>query len=178
MAEIKTDFTAIAVSGESCTGKSTLSRTLAAKLSWTHFDIGAEFRRLSHLYQLEIEHFGSIPEIPLRLIDEQISKRILTETKTIWDGRLACYLSKDFANVLRIYCTAPIGIRHERLSTREKISLSDAKTRIENRDIEERDVFQRLYSLSNPYNPDWIHLKIESIESVELLTERILRILN
>jgi cytidylate kinase len=141
VAKIVPRFCAIAVSGQSSSGKSTLCRILAAKLSWKHVDIGAEFRRLASLHQLEIEQFGSVPDKQLIEIDKQITERIHVEPYTVWDGRLACYLSKDVTTVFKVFCTAPIDTRSQRLSVREKISLKEADTRIEKRDAEEKKYF-------------------------------------
>ncbi|MGD0995466.1 MAG: cytidylate kinase family protein [Candidatus Bathyarchaeia archaeon] len=175
MAKKLTYFSSVAVSGQSCSGKSTLCNLLANQLCWTHVDIGAEFRKLVINNRLEIEQFGHIPEDQLHKIDEQIAGRILTEPYRVWDGRLACYLSQQLKSVLRVYCTAPIEIRSQRLAKREKMSIQTAWAKIEKRDAEEQEVFERMYALSDPYNPKWIDLRVETLGSPEAL---ILPILN
>lgn len=169
-----TQYYAIAVSGQSCSGKSTICKLLGEKLAWKHVDIGSEFRKLAANNHLEIENFGSIPDNHLREIDLQISQRICTEHCVVWDGRLACYLSRKIQGVFKVYCGAPIEVRSQRLASREGISVEIAKAKIERRDLEEKEVFERLYSLSDPFNAEWTDLKISTLKSPEFLVEEVL----
>jgi predicted cytidylate kinase len=169
-----TRFSSIAVSGQACSGKSTICHRLSDKLGWQHVNIGEEFRRLAARNHLAIEEFGSVPEKELRRIDTEIIHRIRKEPNIIWDGRLACYLSRGIENVFKVYCLLPIETRSERLANREKIAFKDAESRIMKRDVEEKEVFKRLYALSDPYSPEWVNLKVETLEPLEILVEQIL----
>ena len=167
-------FTSIAVSGQACSGKSTLCKLLSNKLEWCYVEIGGEIRKLAIEHHLAIEHFGSIPDPQLRQVDEHIEQRISIETNTIWDGRLACYLARKATRIFKIYCIAPIELRSLRLSVREKISLENARAIIEKRDSEEEEVFRRLYALHSPYNEKWVNLKVDTSNPPDALLNSIL----
>jgi cytidylate kinase len=128
-------YRSIAVSGQACSGKSTICKLLGEKTGWTHVDVGSEFRKLAVNCHLEIEQFGSIPETSLREVDQEIAQRIAKEFNKIWDGRLVCYLSQPVDSVFKVYCTAPMEVRTKRLSQRERISIADASGKIKKRDI-------------------------------------------
>jgi predicted cytidylate kinase len=168
-------FSSIAVSGQACSGKSTICSLLAQSLFWKHVNIGAEFRKLANIAGLEIEKFGSVPENQLRKVDQEITQRIRKEPQVIWDGRLACYLSRDINTVFKVYCTLPVEMRIKRLANREKITLSEARGKISDRDSEEKNVFERLYGLSNQFDPQWVNLQIDTSSSPDELIKQALK---
>jgi len=171
-------LTSLAVSGQCCSGKSTLCRILSKKLDWEHVDIGNEIRKLAELHGLDITCFGSIPDVLLRQIDKQIEDRIRTETKVIWDGRLACYLARDNVKAFKIYCIASLDVRAKRSARRDRTTFREAKTIVLRRDAEEARVFDRLYGLSNSFNPKWINLRVDtSSSSPEVLSNKIMNML-
>jgi cytidylate kinase len=138
-----------------------------------------EFRRLSAIEDLKIEDFGSIPDASLRKVDEQIRQRIQNEVNKIWDGRLTCYLAHDNTRIFKIFCIATFGIRVERCANRDNISLEEANRKVEAHDIEESNVFKRLYGFSNPYNERWVDLQLDtSYASPEILVDKVKQILS
>ena len=169
------NITSFAISGQCSSGKSTLSKFLARELGWNYVNVGNEFKRLAEEHRLSIENFGSIPKKVLRAIDSQNEKRIKNECNIIWDGRLTCYLARSFRNVFKVYCKASLEIRAQRTATRDYISFSEAKKRILARDQEEKEVFRRLYGISELQNMKWINLIIDtSFDSPETLVLKVL----
>jgi cytidylate kinase len=162
MIEASSVFSSLAVSGQCCSGKSTLCKTLSKKLNWAHINVGNEYRKIAKLKSIEIENFGSIPNTLLRKIDDQIHQRIQTEEHKIWDGRLACYLARDNMKVFKVYCVADLDVCAERSVNRDKTPFEQAKRKVLTRDIEEADVFKRLYGISNPYNIKWVNLRLDT----------------
>lgn len=178
MNKIRADFSSLAVSGQCCSGKSTLCRVLSKKLNWTHVDVGNEFRKIAKTKGIGIEKFGSIPEKLLRQVDDQIRQRIQTEVNTIWDGRLTCYLAHENMRIFKIYCVADLDVRAERCASRDKMPFEEAKRKVLTRDIEEADVFKRLYGFSNPYNTEWVNLRLDtSYKSSKELASIVIRAL-
>lgn len=159
------NFHSIAVSGKCSSGKSTLCRILSHQLNWKHVDVGKEFRKISELRGLRIEQFGSIPDLLLRQIDDQIQRRIKTEVNVVWDGRLTCYLAHNLSKILKVCCVADLDVRAERFATREEISFEEATSRVLSRDTEEADVFKGLYDISDPYSRKWIDLRLDTSHS-------------
>ena len=155
-------YVSLALSGSNSTGKTTLCEVLSNKLGWNHVTVGQEFRRLANEYNLKIEDFGSIPDKILRQVDVIMRERMTNEQKTIWDGRLSCFLARDHKEIYKVLCTASLEVRAHRSSERENISLTEAKQLILNREIEERQVFNRLYGLDNPFDEIWIDLIVDT----------------
>ena len=168
-------FHSLAVSGECSSGKSTLCRILSQRLNWKHVDVGNEFRKISELRGLKIEKFGSIPDPLLLEIDDRIQHDIKTEVNVVWDGRLTCYLARHIPKIFKVYCVAELDVRAERSASRNKISFEEARRNVLVRDTEEAGVFKRLYGISNPYNPEWVSLWLDtSAKSPEELADIVL----
>lgn len=179
MIQTNGDFSSLAISGQCCSGKSTLCRILSKKLNWSHVNIGNEYRKIAKSEGLEIEKFGSIPDILLRQIDDQIHQRIQTEANMIWDGRLACYLARDNVKTFKVYCAAGLDVRAERSASRDKISFEEARRKVLARDTEEANVFKRLYNILNPGSKKWVNLRLDtSYNSPEELADTVLRALS
>lgn len=173
------NFCSLAISGQCCSGKSTLCKVLSQKLNWTHVDVGNEFRTIAKSKGLEIERFGSVSDKLLCQIDDQMRQRIQTEEKTIWDGRLTCYLAHSNRKVFKVYCVADLDIRADRCANRDKMTFEKAKRKVLVRDNEEANVFRRLYGFSNPFNIEWVNLKLNaSSKSSEELASIVIKALN
>lgn len=179
MNRISCNFSSLAVSGQCCSGKSTLCKTLSKKLNWAHVDVGSEFRKIAQTKGIVIERFGSITDELLRQVDDQIRQRIQTEVNMIWDGRLTCYLAHSNNRIFKLYCIADLDVRAERCACRDKIPFEEAERKVLARDKEEADVFRRLYGFSNPYNPEWVNLQLNtSSKSSEGLASIVMKALH
>lgn len=74
------------------------------------------------------------------------------------------------------YCTANLEICAQRTATRDYIFFSEAKQRILARDQEEKEVFLKLYDISELQNMKWINLILDtSFDSPENLALKILK---
>lgn len=176
MSAARKGIMAIAISGQCCSGKSTLCRILAQKLNWVHVDVGKEFRAAASLKGLSIEKFGSLSDEALRRIDVETSQRIFNEPHEIWDGRLTCFLARADARIFKVYCMANANTRAKRCAERDSCTYSAAKIRVRHRDIEEANVFRRLYGFFNPYDSQWVDLLLDtSSKSADELSEILLR---
>lgn len=156
------NYDSIAISGLCCTGKSTLCQLLSDYLNYEHVDIGQEFKKMAKESGLGIEHFGSLPDAMLRSIDIKIMNRMLSDSSIIWDSRLSCYLAKNYSNIFKIFVYADFETRINRYILRNDISRADAKCIILKREKEEKSVFNRLYSIDDPYHSDWIDFSLDT----------------
>jgi len=173
---MRSNLLSIAVSGQCSTGKSTLCKVLSKRLNWKYVDIGGEFKNVARRHGLRIEDFGAIPEDKLRKIDKQMQRRMKTETNTVWDSRLSCYLARKNRGVFKVYCRAGFEIRVERTANRDSISMDEAAQKVLARDREEIAVFTRLYGILDPCNEKWIDLIIDtSNNSPEELADRVIK---
>jgi cytidylate kinase len=56
----------------------------------------------------------------------------------------------------------------------KKIPFEDARKKLAKRDVEEKEVFKKLYALSDSYNPKWVDLKVNTLDPAETLVKQIL----
>lgn len=157
-------ISAIAISGANGTGKTTLCSVLSDRLRWKHVNIGQEFRRITEGFKLDIKDFGSVPDDVLQKVDLIMEEKMDEEEHVIYDGRLSCYLARNRPNIFKILCKANLDVRVERTSTRDNITIEEAKKRIQAREVEEREVFKRLYNLENPFDLQCIDLVVDASE--------------
>ena len=117
---------AIAVTGESCTRKTTIARLLAShfKCSVRHCGEIAKCRA----NELGV-HVADLPEDEHRVIDDE-TKRIIEETERliIVEGRYLLEILKSVKDVVRIELQCSDRERHRRKSSRE--SSIDPRSRI------------------------------------------------
>jgi len=142
-------ISSIAISGQACSGKTTLANMLAANLGWNHVNVGQAFRDLAKASGILIENFGSLDDVSLRKVDQEVQVRMKRTSRHVWEGRLTAWLARPLPDVMSIYCLAEDATRATRCAKRQGISLDEAKGLIFKRDEEERVVFKRLYNISD-----------------------------
>ena len=173
------EISSIAISGQACSGKTTLATLLAKDMRWNHVNVGQIFRDLVRDSGLLVEDFGSLDDASLRQVDEEMQLRMKTTFHCVWEGRLTAWLAKSLPHVMTIYCYADDTTRANRCAKRESLSLEDALGQISKRDEEERLVFKRLYDISSVQKEASFDLTIDtSSNSPHGLLEQVKRHLN
>src|SRR6266571_7436107 len=136
----------IAVSGPHGTGKSTYAARLAKDLRIRHVSAGILFRKIAREKNHSLEEFGK-RALEDSSIDNIVDKRTIREAEkgnVVIDGQLAGWVLKDKAD-LRIYLTAPEGVRLERIARRDKIDIQQAQVQTEKRESVQRERYFRHY---------------------------------
>lgn len=139
----------VTVSGLHGTGKSTYAAHLAKSLRLRHVSAGLLFRRIAREKHITLEDFGKAalhdPSID-HLIDEQTLKEA-EEGEVVIDGQLAGWVLKEKSD-LRIYLTAPEGVRLARIAKRDGLGLDEAKRQTAQRERVQFERYRRHYGLN------------------------------
>lgn len=117
---------AIAVTGESCTGKTTIARLLASHFNCSVRHCGEIVKCRAN--ELDV-HFADLPEDEHRVIDDE-TKRIVEETERliVVEGRYLLEILKSVKDVVQIELHCFDRERHRRKSSRE--SSIDPRSRV------------------------------------------------
>ena len=136
----------ITIGGSICSGKTTLARELAKKFNLRHISAGSIMREMAKKRGMSLLEFSryaeSNPEVDLEIDRRQ---KELATGNCVVDGRLSAhFLDSD----LKIWLDAPLNVRVERLSERDKKSEEDAKRSIIEREDSERKRYMEIYGIN------------------------------
>ena len=141
------------VSGPHGSGKCTYAAKLAGSLGLRHVSAGMLFRKLAEERKLSLEKFQEMAAADPS-IDRSVDERTMVEAERgdlVVDGQLAGWVLKEISD-LRIFLTAPVVVRLERIAARDGISLEEARRQnvVENVDFHRalRPGFQPMSSSS------------------------------
>jgi len=136
----------ITIGGSVCSGKTTLAKKLAEKFKLKHISAGLIMREMAKKRGISLQEFSkyaeSNPEIDLEIDKKQ---REFASGNCVVDGRLSAhFLDSD----LKVWLDAPLDIRAERLSERDKKPGGDAKKSIIEREDSERKRYMEIYGIN------------------------------
>lgn len=123
----------ITISGQICTGKSTLRNLLTKKLGWPTFSTGELFRQYTKDHNLSLDQAEEQNNQLAKKIDGQVRELLKTKKHLIVDSWLAGITAKEIPGVLKILLVCKDDIRYKRFGKREKLSYQEAKSRVDER---------------------------------------------
>jgi CMP/dCMP kinase len=137
----------VTVGGQAASGKSTLAKNLAARLSFKHISAGQLMREMAQEREMSLVDFSAYaeahPEVD-KLIDER--QKGLAKGDCIVDGRLSrFFLNPD----LSVWLVAPSDVRASRAIGRGERyeNLKEAEEAIAARDLSERKRYVDYYDI-------------------------------
>jgi len=141
-------MTAITISGNPGSGKTTVAKLLEEKLNIKYIYSGMIFRELAEEYGMSLEEFGKYCEehdnIDFELDNRQV--KIMKKGDVILEGRLAGWLAnKNNISAFKISIVADIDVRTQRVVNREKGSISKRKEEILERERSENTRYKKYY---------------------------------
>ncbi len=98
-------------------------------------------------------------------IDEKVDKKLLEiieDDNVVMDSWTMPWLSKKG---IKILLTADFDVRAERLASRDKLELDEAKKRIQDKEEKSRKIYQDLYGFDVFKELDVFHCKIDTTDS-------------
>ncbi|MBI2022396.1 cytidylate kinase family protein [Candidatus Daviesbacteria bacterium] len=158
-------FRSIAISGDIGTGKTTLAKKLAEKLGWNHVNAGDYFRKWHEENNVPLNETEKIPEEKDKELDYEFQNQMRTEENTVFESRLAGWLAKDMADVLKVLCVADFKTAAKRASERDQVSLEEGteNARIRSRALKEK--FKKLYKVDDYLDPKYFDLVVDTVKN-------------
>jgi cytidylate kinase len=141
----------ITISGLPGSGTTTVSKKLAKILKVRHVDAGKIFRKLADDYNMDLADFGSYasehPEIDTELDHKQWE--IAKEGEVIIEGRLAgWFLHNQNVPAFKVWLDAPLEVRVNRVTKREKKPAEIIMKEILDREKSERERYKKIYNFN------------------------------
>jgi predicted cytidylate kinase len=157
-------YNKITLSGQICTGKTTLYQALGKVLGWQTFSTGQFFRQYAAKHHLDIEAAQEQNEQITKKIDYQVRDLLKTKKNIIVEGWLAGIMASNTPGVLRVLLTCQTYKRVQRFSQREKISIKEAKKRVRERDSNWLAEIKKIYGRTDIFDPKHYDLVIDTTD--------------
>ena len=139
----------ITISGPPGSGKTTLGRLISQKTGMELVYAGQVFRDMAKEKGMSIEEFGRLAENDDKIdreLDERMVKIALDRDNIIIDGRLTGYMThKHGIDAFRVYVTAELPIRVERIAGREEKDIETVEREVLERERSEYERYMKYY---------------------------------
>ena len=152
----------ITISGKICTGKSTLLIGLQKELNWPIFMTGQLFRDYIKKNGLNLDQVEEQNETLTKKIDYHVRDMIYAPGNLIVDGWMSGLMAKGVKDILRILLVCKDDIRYKRFADREKISVVEAKKRVEQRQSNWLSKLKKIYKRNDFVDPKNYDLVIDT----------------
>jgi len=139
----------ITVSGPAGSGKSTLAQSLADALDYDHVSGGDIFRTLAderELTPLELNRAAEEDDQIDRDLDRRLRDIASDREDLVLESRLAGWMAGDYADI-KLWLTAPISVRADRIAQRENKPFEQARTETEERSRSEAKRYEEYYDI-------------------------------
>jgi len=139
----------ITISGPAGSGKSTVASALATRLGYDHISGGDIFRTLADergLTPLELNKLAETDDEIDRDLDRRLRDIAKSRDGIVLESRLAGWMAGDYAD-FRIWLSAPLSIRAERIADREEKSVDLARAETEARADSESLRYNEYYGI-------------------------------
>ena len=138
----------VTVSGLPGSGTTTLAEALSSRFDLEHVSSGDVFRAMADERGVSLAEFGRIaeedPEID-REIDERQREIARDRDDLVMEGRLSGWMVED--PDLRVWLSAPVEVRAERVADREEQTVEEARAEIEDRENSEAKRYREIHGI-------------------------------
>ncbi|MFP4175204.1 MAG: (d)CMP kinase [Halobacteriales archaeon] len=138
----------VTVSGPPGSGTTTLAEALSSRFDLEHVSSGDVFRAMARERGVSLAEFGRIaekdPEID-REIDERQREIARERDDLVLEGRLSGWMVEDAD--LRVWLSAPVDVRAERVADREEQTVEEARDEIEEREESEAKRYDEIHGI-------------------------------
>lgn len=171
-------YNKVTISGQVCTGKTTLFWNLSRKLLWPTFSVSLFFRDYAKLHHTSLQKAEEQTDAFTKEIDFGVKKLLQTRTEIIVEGWMAGLMAESIPNTLRILLTCDEKTQIKRYADREGISSEKAKKEIEERESNLFASLEKIHHRSDFLDTKKYDLVINtSIHSSEETLQEVLNVL-
>lgn len=155
-------YSKITISGKICTGKTTLLKSLQKELGWPIFMTGKLFREYVEKNQLNLDQVEEQNTELTKKIDYQVRDMINKPGNLIVDGWMSGIMANKLPDVLKVLLVCNDDIRYLRFAEREKISIGEAKKRVDERQSNWLNKLEKIYNRNDFVDPKNYDLIIDT----------------
>ena len=152
----------VTISGQICTGKTTLYQALGKRLDWPTFSTGQFFRDYAAKHQFDLEAAEEQSAKITKKIDYQVRDLLRTKKYIIVEGWLAGLMAANTPGVLRVLLTCQDTKRGKRFAKRENVKVNEAVKRVQERDSSWLAEIKKIYGRDDVFNPAYYDLVIDT----------------
>ncbi len=152
----------ITISGNICTGKTTLFWDLQQHLIWPVFSTSHFFRDYSRTNRMILETADEQNKKLTTKVDNRVGEMLKMPGNLIVEGWMAGIMADKLPRVLRILLTCNDDIRVKRFSFRERVTLKVAKERILEREKNLFDKLGHIYKRNDFLDPKNYNLLVDT----------------
>ncbi|MBI4130278.1 AAA family ATPase [Candidatus Roizmanbacteria bacterium] len=139
------NYTKITISGLICTGKTSLFWGLQRKLIWPTFSASQFFRDYARTHNALLEKAEEQSQKLTREVDNRMQNMLKQRGNLIIEGWMAGIMANQQNDVLRVLLQCDDEVRYARFANREKVTLVQAKERVQEREKNLFVVLQQIY---------------------------------
>jgi cytidylate kinase len=136
----------ITIGGSIGSGKTTLAAEISRRFDMAHVSVGQVMRQMAKERGMDILEFSKYAEANPS-VDKEIDRKqksMCSNGNSVVDGRLSAYMLD--AN-LRLWLDAPLEVRAQRVSKRDKTTETRAKKDIIKREESEKKRYKDIYKI-------------------------------
>lgn len=139
----------LTISGPPGSGKSTVAAAVASAFDLEHVSGGDIFRSLAADRGYSLAEFNALAEED-ESIDRDLDRRLRETARdrddVVLESRLSGWMAGEYAD-LRVWLDAPIGVRAERIASREESSVAEAREETREREASETSRYREYYAI-------------------------------
>ncbi len=152
----------ITISGQICTGKTTLFWDLYRKLHWPTFSASLFFRDFAKLHKASLEKAEEQGDKVTKEIDLGMRALLQKRSEIIIEGWMAGLMAKDIPGVLKVLLVCEKNEQIKRFAHRESITKEIARQRIQDRENNLFMTLAKIYKRNDFVNPKNYDLIIDT----------------
>lgn len=123
-------YTKITISGNVCTGKTTLFWNLHKKLAWPIFSSSQFFRDYAKKNNVSLDAADEQNKKLTNFVDFKMRDMLKKPGNLLAEGWMAGIMANHYKHILKVLLVCDNTIRVKRFAKRERISFSEAKKRL------------------------------------------------
>jgi len=150
------------ISGQRCTGKSTLLWDLQKKLAWPMFSISMFLRDYIRSYKLDSKQIEEKRYELAREVDQRIVDLLHGPSQCLIEAKVFHFVKDRFDGVGKVLLTASDIYRYKRAAYREGIGFGKAKGRVDKRESQWLTQMAEIYGFDDFFENKYYDLVVDT----------------
>lgn len=152
------------ISGQICTGKTTLFSDLEKTLGWTIFSAGHFFREYAKTKEISIENADEQNEKLTKEVDLHMQSMLKEKDNILLEGWMTGIMAQGIPEVLKILLTCDDEERIQRFMKREHVSKEEAMVSVRDRQGNWKKKLEKIYKRNDFFDPKNYDLVVDTTD--------------